>query len=703
MQIFTKSREDELEFNTFIEKIDKIIKVLQPYTEDIDISSIESLKKNFIIKTNDFFREDRKLNIGVIGRVKAGKSSFLNTFLFSGKDVLPKAVTPKTAALTRIEYSSVNSIDVEYYTDEEWSYLKEKAQQDKNRAESMVAREILQMVEEKDINPYEYTKRGIESISFESYDLLMNELNQYVGENGMYTPMVKAVTLYVDIEELREISIVDTPGMSDPITSRTEKTKSFMEVCDVVFFMSKATGFLDSNDIDLLMSQIPNKGTKKLVLVCSRFDDGLRDMIWSKDSLEETISVAKMKLKNHTQRVIEEYRKNNYNIKLSVLEQCREPIFISAVAHNMSEKDMKDYNEHEKKVYDALNVHKDLTPEMLKKIGNISEVKEVFEAVVVKKEELLLTKASSFVPTANDELRVKLEHYERMLENRVNRLKSNDRESIIEKKKNLSTSINRINASIESIFGEVYNKLEKHKANVLRELRADNRSYSHLIEKEGIETHFETCKRSTSKWYVPWSWGSSTRDVYTYDERYHYLDASDALDNIRNFTSNASDKIEKVFSSVVDIVALKKDLYTTILENFDPSDEHYEPSYFKLLVEQTLNKIEFPIINIDINGVIESFAEHYQGEIRRPEEKGYLRNALSQIISELFEQISTRFVEEILTFKERIEGVKNSFTEKLLEGFNKEFNIVLEKFSDKEIEIGIYKELIDKIKKLNML
>ena len=60
MQVFTKSRDDEIEFLSFIEKLDRIIENLKPYAGEIDISDIESIRKSFILKTEDFFRNDRK-------------------------------------------------------------------------------------------------------------------------------------------------------------------------------------------------------------------------------------------------------------------------------------------------------------------------------------------------------------------------------------------------------------------------------------------------------------------------------------------------------------------------------------------------------------------------------------------------------------------------------------------------------------------
>ena len=50
----------------------------------------------------DIEQKDRKLRIAIAGPIKAGKSTFLNSYLFNGKEILPTAATPKTAVLTRI-------------------------------------------------------------------------------------------------------------------------------------------------------------------------------------------------------------------------------------------------------------------------------------------------------------------------------------------------------------------------------------------------------------------------------------------------------------------------------------------------------------------------------------------------------------------------------------------------------------------------
>jgi translation elongation factor EF-G len=82
---------------------------------------------------------DRTLRIGVVGRMKAGKSSLLNALLFSGNSVLPKAATPMTAALTTISWGESVSAEVEFYSQDDRRDVARKAEEYKERFQSIVA------------------------------------------------------------------------------------------------------------------------------------------------------------------------------------------------------------------------------------------------------------------------------------------------------------------------------------------------------------------------------------------------------------------------------------------------------------------------------------------------------------------------------------------------------------------------------------
>ncbi|GAA7233466.1 hypothetical protein HpCK35_20150 [Helicobacter pylori] len=89
------------------------------------------ISENAVIKTEELEKTlkemqdtDRGLKVGIIGRVKAGKSSLLNALIFEGKEVLPKAATPMTASLTVLKYAKTLSAQVEFYSQKDITELK---------------------------------------------------------------------------------------------------------------------------------------------------------------------------------------------------------------------------------------------------------------------------------------------------------------------------------------------------------------------------------------------------------------------------------------------------------------------------------------------------------------------------------------------------------------------------------------------------
>lgn len=702
MEFYERTREDEIEFNRFTEKVDNVYNNLREYEDEIDLFDIASIKKNFIAKTNDFFREDRKLNIGIIGRVKVGKSTFLNTLLFDGTNILPTAVTPKTAALTRIEYDDENRIEIEYFTKDEWRLIVSKSKDDINTDEYVVAKEIISMIKERDIATENYIAKGHETVRFDSYDELMASLNEYVGENGKYTPIVKSVSIYVDKEELDGISIVDTPGLYDPVLSRVDKTKQFMELCDVVFFLSKSTSFLDKNDIDLMASQLPKKGVKKVVLVCSRFDDGLRDTLWNSNDLKEAIDATKQKLTIYAQQAFINYRNSNVYVNNDIIEQFKHPIFVSAMVENMSKKDVSEFGKKEKRVYDDLCEKNPVTAEDLKIIGNMDEVRKVFQAVVEEKEKMLEQKAKTFIPVAMEELSDKLLRISNLATKRREQLIEYDKEKLKEQKRSIITQINKMNANLEIVFNELIKKVEEHKLHAISEIRAYNREYLQVSEKEGVTTHFEIKKESSAVWFKPWTWGTSARVIYSYDEKYQYIDAYDAIENIRDFVEAGKECIELAFNKSLDMAELKHKLLAIIIENLDALGEGFDASYYKILVEKTLQGIKIPTIEFSTTQFEDIITSEFSGEIKSNSMKSNFKKVLSDTIYDVREGICKKLEHEVMRFEDVIEDLKKNFSVNLLGDIQKELNTIIEQSSDKDNKIKRYSDIIEIIEKIDI-
>lgn len=717
MAIFTKTEKELSAFNGFINNINGIINNLEPTAKEEDINALKKLINNFQLKTDDFFNKNRKLNIGVVGQVKAGKSSFLNTLLFNGQEVLPKASTPKTATLTKMEYSEENIIQIEYYSMDEWEVLEENASVDLDDEIYSSAREIVGMVKRSGIDAAEYLEKEVEEIKFDTYEELIGHLNDYVGEDGKFTPLVKAVTLFLNKEEFKEISIVDTPGLNDPIASRTIRTKEFMEVCDVVFFLSQSGSFLDKSDWTLLSSQLPQKGVKKLVLVASKYDSGIRDILRHKDedddifgeddnttdNIPKACKIIGRKLRKRASEKVQEFIKDLKRRECSeeliqVIEECKEPILVSAMCHNMTNKTASEYNSEELNVYNALIKFSDDIESDLRVIGNISEVQKIFDSVVLEKEDILSTKAAGFIPTAEEELKQFLSESKEKAEKRFALLAGNDIEQIRQQKRQMENQINGIRADIAAVFGEMSSKLEREKANAVKDLRNASKEYGTISERTGTVTKTGSYEVSTSKWYNPFSWGSSRTEYYTYEEHYSYMNASDAVDNLRKYSVDAVNEIESVFSDAIEVKEMKRKLLNVIINNFDMGSEKYDSSLFRILIEKTVNNIEFPIVKIDISSAMKGITAKFSGEITSPTDKASLSEALANAVSRIYSEMSDKMTSTVKSFKEEMTRIQEELQTSMLENINEEFNDILAKYEDKENEIDKIGDYISKLK-----
>lgn len=83
----------------------------------------QSKAENLVENLEEIKNRERVLKIGIVGEVKAGKSSFLNSLIFDGESILPKAPTPMTAALTKLGYSDEPHAKIVFYTDYDWDKI----------------------------------------------------------------------------------------------------------------------------------------------------------------------------------------------------------------------------------------------------------------------------------------------------------------------------------------------------------------------------------------------------------------------------------------------------------------------------------------------------------------------------------------------------------------------------------------------------
>lgn len=237
-----------MENNLFEELQQKKQRLIGMAEKAAEYGWIDSARKEEIINkiNNDV------LTIGVIGQMKCGKSTFLNAFVFED-DVLPSATTPMTAALSVITYGEQKKIVAEFYTLDEWEEQKMQASRSLDEVSKdsiehskiQAAKDLMKSAEKLGGNVASYLGKTQED-SFEN-------LIEYVGADGKYVSITKSVKIFYPKEYLKGVEVVDTPGFNDPIVSREERTKDFLQKADVVVLMLYANRAFDTTDRDILL------------------------------------------------------------------------------------------------------------------------------------------------------------------------------------------------------------------------------------------------------------------------------------------------------------------------------------------------------------------------------------------------------------------------------------------------------------------
>jgi hypothetical protein len=672
--------------DAFSGRIAQTAENLRPLADAKDVSEIEKIGGEFAAKVADFFRADRKLNIGVVGQVKAGKSSFLNTLLFDGRSVLPKASTPKTAALTKIEYSEGKpAIEIEYYKRDEFEGDSTKL----GAAAGFLGREK-------------------ERVEYESYDEMTKNLNDYVGENGKYTDAVKAVVLYIDNDAFRELSIVDTPGLNDPVVARTFRTREFLKFCDVIFFLSPCSYFLSKGDVTMLSDILPSEGVNRLALVGSKLDDALIDILRVKDEGDifadtsepdenesDNIPDAREIVGKKFRRVPELFSREQEILRarggsdrlIELLESCKKPILVSAQAKNMRGKAVADMTPDELNTYAKLSKFSADMDEDLRKIANWEKLEEVFQEVICAREAILEDKCGNLVAAADEKLRFALRKFKENTERRLSILRDKDQKELQVMERETGRRMTAIRAEIKEAISEFTTRLEAEKLDAVKNLREAISESREMRTKTGTETTEHESWVSDSRWYNPFSWGTGHTERYTTTETYSYLDASEAVGNIARYAERSAGQIEGVFKETLNPQELKRKIMTVVTNNFSVGDADFDISLFRGLAVDYISKIEFPIISLDCSSDTEAITAKFTGEVRNAEGKAALTGALNNSLDRIFGALVRELEKSVSTFRGSLSEISDGLQSDLVKSIEDEFRDIRSKLNEKEANI----------------
>lgn len=390
------------------------------------------------------------LTIGVIGQMKCGKSTFLNAFVFQ-EAVLPAATTPMTAALSVITYGEKKKLKAEFYTSDEWNEQKHQASRNlediNNSLEESKVKAAKELVSKSvklgsDINRY---------LGQTKEDTLDN-LIEYVGADGKFVSITKSVTIYYPEEYLKGVEIVDTPGFNDPIVSREERTKEFLNKADVVVLMLYAGRPFDATDRDILFKNVRQCGIGKVLIGINKYD-----IPFANGEYEDEIKNYVVEEINKACRTCEDDTLND------ILKETT-PIPLSAEMALLSKLPMSTISTNE--VYQTawkrhcdnfdISTHQDFAK--LSLLDNLtSAIKNIVEK---EKEQILITKPANALKAAGD--KAKSDIYKQLVEcEELIKNLSCPEEELEEKKDMLSKASKRLSRKVNALGDELEEEMRQ--------------------------------------------------------------------------------------------------------------------------------------------------------------------------------------------------------------------------------------------------
>ncbi len=453
-------------------------------------------------------------------------------------------------------------------------------------------------------------------IQANSLQELNQKLLQFVGADGKYMPYTKAVQISLNNPNLKDLEVIDTPGVNDPIASREERTKALLKDCDVVFIVSPSNQFLTDSDMSLFDRVSNKEGLQEIYFVASQADSTVLSMSVVEKSgqhlptaLENAQKALSSQLNNIMGKLIE-----NYPNQREIFEKAIKNGVILASGNCFSMyKDFENQaswerNQKTEEYHNALRNLKDFYPdafssddkskESLLFLSNMGAIEERLKKAAKEKEKIISQKWQDYAQSQANNFHNLITQLSQDLEEEKKRIKNADMGAI---KKQIE-AYEKLSGNIEMKFREVYEEFILHFINNIRVgleealKKAIQTAKTRSREEEEEEHYIERVKQGGA-------WGSFKRNFLWFlddDAGYDEVERTRAVIKAGAVLDYLTEMHERCESALNDSansfkVVFKKELYAKVFSQLREiiSDDLIDEVAFQKSVMAVLDSIEF--------------------------------------------------------------------------------------------------------------
>ena len=198
---------------------------------------------------------NNECQIAVVGTVKAGKSALINALL--GREIASSYPTPETASLTKFRKSSSgNYVKVTFYSQHEWQQLWQSVLDSRKDSFRDDKEDFITLYEQLDAEKLRSELTGTESLTIttKSHEELKEAVDRYTSSRFAEHFFAKEVEIGLyDFCAPDNVVIVDTPGLNDPVSYRTDITRRYLRQANVVLLCIRSnTAEITSTELEQL-------------------------------------------------------------------------------------------------------------------------------------------------------------------------------------------------------------------------------------------------------------------------------------------------------------------------------------------------------------------------------------------------------------------------------------------------------------------
>lgn len=249
---------------------------------------------------------------------------------------------------------------------------------------------------------------------------------------------------------LKDLEVIDTPGVNDPIASREERTKALLKDCDVVFIISPSSNFLGESDMSLFDRVSNKEGLQEIYFVASQADSAVLSMSEVENSnqhLPTAFENAQKALSSQLSNIMGALIQNYPNQRKVFEKAIKNGVILTSGNCFSMYKDFNNQaswerNQKTKEYHNALRNLKDFYPdafssddksrESLLFLSNMGAIEERLKKAAQEKEKIMSQKLQSYAESQANNLHALIAQLLQDLEEEKKRIKSADISAIKE-------------------------------------------------------------------------------------------------------------------------------------------------------------------------------------------------------------------------------------------------------------------------------